>query len=138
MQDFCPRINMLKGNFFKQSCKELWFVKNCRNCTFNVNFLCQKLPLFILFRQVIVGEHTLAEDPDCVNGGNFCLPNPQKFGIDKVTQHQNWVFKLFQEGYDIALVRIRGEIKLFVSIIQCQPPPPTPRSMPDAKKRRSR
>ena len=69
----------------------------------------------ILFRQVIVGEHTLAEDPDCVNGGNFCLPKPQKFGIDKVTQHQNWEFKLFQEGYDIALVRIRGEIKLFVS-----------------------
>jgi len=64
-------------------------------------------------RQVIVGEHTLAEDPDCVNGGNFCLPKPQTFRIDKVTQHQNWEFKLFQEGYDIALVRIRGEIKLF-------------------------
>ena len=72
---------------------------------------------FILFRQVIVGEHTLAKDPDCVNVGSFCLPSPQKFRIDKVTQHQNWEFKLFQEGYDIALVRIRGEIQLFVSII---------------------
>ena len=28
IQKFCPRINMLKGN--------------CRNCTFKVNFLCQK------------------------------------------------------------------------------------------------
>ena len=80
-------------------------------------FYVKNQHFFILFRQVIVGEHTLAEDPDCVNGGNFCLPKPQEFGIDKVTQHQNWVFKLFQEGYDIALVRIRGEIKLFVSMI---------------------
>ena len=42
IQDFCPRINMLKGNCFKQSCYELWSVKKCRNCTFKVNFLCQK------------------------------------------------------------------------------------------------
>ena len=68
------------------------------------------------FRQVIVGEHTLAENPDCVTVGNFCLPNPQKFRINKVTQHQNWDAKLFQDGYDIALVRIIGEIKLFVSM----------------------
>ena len=26
----------------KQSCNELWFVKKCWNCTFKVNFLCQK------------------------------------------------------------------------------------------------
>ena len=42
MQDFCPRINMLKGNFLEQSYDELWFVKKCRNRTFKVNFLCQK------------------------------------------------------------------------------------------------
>ena len=41
MQDICPRINMLKGFFLKQSCNELWFVKKCQNCTFKVNFLCQ-------------------------------------------------------------------------------------------------
>ena len=70
---------------------------------------------FFLFREVIVGEHTLAENPDCLNVGDFCLPNPQKFRIKKVTQHENWDAKLFQEGYDIALVRVRGDIKLFVS-----------------------
>ena len=42
MQVFCPRMNMLKGFFLKQSCNELWYVKKCRNCTFKVNFLCQK------------------------------------------------------------------------------------------------
>ena len=36
MQDFCPRINMLKGFFLKQSCNELWFVKKCQNCTDNI------------------------------------------------------------------------------------------------------
>ena len=41
MQDFCPRINMLKG-FFLQSCDELWFVKKCKNSIFKVNCLCQK------------------------------------------------------------------------------------------------
>ena len=46
MQDFCPRINMHKGIFFKQSYNELWFVKKCQNCTFKVNFPCQKLTEF--------------------------------------------------------------------------------------------
>ena len=59
----------------------------------------------------------MAENPDCLNVGDFCLPNPQKFRIKKVTQHENWDAKLFQEGYDIALVRVRGDIKLFVSTV---------------------
>ena len=43
MQDFCPRINICSNEIvLKQSCDELWFVKKCRNHTFNVNFLCQK------------------------------------------------------------------------------------------------
>ena len=42
MQDFCPKINMLKGFFLKQSYYELLFVKKSWNCTFKVNFLCQK------------------------------------------------------------------------------------------------
>ena len=46
MQDFCPRINMLKGFFLKQSYDESWFVKKCRNRTFKVNFLFQKLAEF--------------------------------------------------------------------------------------------
>ena len=40
-QDFLPRVNVLKGFFFK-SFAELWFVKKCQN-RFKVNFRCQKL-----------------------------------------------------------------------------------------------
>ena len=40
-QDFWPRINILKGFFFK-SVNELWFIKKCQNCTFKVNFRSQK------------------------------------------------------------------------------------------------
>ena len=36
-QDFWPRINILKG-----SIDELRFVKRCQNCTFKVNFECQR------------------------------------------------------------------------------------------------
>jgi len=62
MQDFCPRINMLKSAeivlsksiFYvmkialKQACDELWFIKKCRNHTFKVNFLCQNHAQFLM------------------------------------------------------------------------------------------
>ena len=41
-QDFWPRINVLKGFFFIKSVDELRFIKKCQNCTFKVNFRCQK------------------------------------------------------------------------------------------------
>ena len=40
-QDFWPRINILKGFFFK-SVVELWIIKKWQNCIFKVNFRCQK------------------------------------------------------------------------------------------------
>ena len=43
MQNFCLRINMLKGNCFKTILRWFWIVKKCQNHTFEVNFLCQKL-----------------------------------------------------------------------------------------------
>ena len=51
MQDFCPRINMLKGFFFK-----------CQNRTFKANFLCQKLMDFIQkksLKNINLGDHFL-------------------------------------------------------------------------------
>ena len=58
MQDFCPRINMLKGFFFK-SYDELWFI----NHTFKVNFLCQKSTEFFKnensFKNINLGDHFL-------------------------------------------------------------------------------
>ena len=57
MQDFCPRINMFKGNCKGQSCKK------CRNCTFKVNFLCQKSKDFFKKNHLRIcinlGEHFL-------------------------------------------------------------------------------
>ena len=63
MQDFCPRINMLEGNFLKQSCDELWFVKKCQNRSFKVNLLGQKLTDFFqkknTFKNINLGDHFL-------------------------------------------------------------------------------
>ena len=54
MQDFCPRISMLKEYFF-QSCDELWFVKKCQNCTFKVNFGRQNIIEF--FQKIFLSKH---------------------------------------------------------------------------------
>ena len=64
IKDFCPRINMLKGDFFKQSYGELWFIKKYQNRTFKVNFLCQKLIEFFqkknhLRIHINLGDHFL-------------------------------------------------------------------------------
>ena len=51
-----------KEIFLKQSCNKLWFVKKCRNCSFKVNFLCQKLTEFLqknLFKNINLGHHFL-------------------------------------------------------------------------------
>ena len=63
----------------------------------------------------MVGEHTLGESPDCRKEGRFCLPETQELQIEKVTQHPQWNIIAFQAGFDIALVRVKGNIKLFVS-----------------------
>ena len=60
-----------------------------------------------------VGELDLKKDPDCYH--KFCAPSPQDLFVERVIQHENWNEKEAANGYDIALVRVRGSINLFVS-----------------------
>ena len=57
-----PKNQHAQSNFFK-SYNELWFVKQCQNCTFKVNFGCQKLIDFFqkknLSRNINLGDHYL-------------------------------------------------------------------------------
>ena len=56
MQDFCPKIDMLKGNCFK-TILQWWLIKKCSNRTFKVNFLCQKPTES--FKNINLGDHSL-------------------------------------------------------------------------------
>ena len=60
----------------------------------------------ILFSEVLVGEYTLAQDPDCQ--GSFCLPSPQHLNIEKVIPHEDWSEENFKQGHDIALIRVQN------------------------------
>ena len=60
-----------------------------------------------------VGELDIRKNPDC--NRRFCAPPPQDLLVERVIQHENWNLKDFEKGYDIALVRVRGNINLFVS-----------------------
>ena len=71
--------------------------------------------LIVLCRRVVVGEHTLNTSPDCRKSGDFCLPQNQTLAVDKVIKHAKWNIEEFYNGYDIALVRVKGHISLFVS-----------------------
>ena len=66
------------------------------------------------FSEVRVGELDLQKDPDCNH--KFCAPSPQDILVEKVIQHENWNKNAFQEGFDIALVRVKSHIHLFVSL----------------------
>ena len=68
---------------------------------------------------MVVGEHTLAQNPDCRTDGKFCLPEPQKLRIEKVNLHPQWNVAEYEAGFDIALIRVRGSIELFVSFSIC-------------------
>ena len=67
-----------------------------------------------IHREVVVGEYVVGEDPDCERGR--CSPPIQKFGVEKVINHENWDAsrKGFLKGNDIALVRLDGYITLFL------------------------
>ena len=67
----------------------------------------------------MVGEHTVGTDPDCRRTpvGKFCLPPIQKLQIESVKQHENWNEDDILKGHDIALVRVRGQIQLYVCSI---------------------
>ena len=53
----------------------------------------------------------LEEEEDCQ--GNYCGAPPQNFYVEKVITHENWDYSAYMEGFDIALVRIKGNIKFF-------------------------
>ena len=61
-QDLWPRINILKG-FFLKLVDELRFIKKCQNCTFKVNFGCQKSTDFFQkknsSKNINLGDHLL-------------------------------------------------------------------------------
>ena len=65
------------------------------------------------FSEVRVGELDLQKDPDCNH--KFCAPSPQDISVERVIQHENWNINAFEKGFDIALVRVKSHILLFVS-----------------------
>ena len=71
--------------------------------------------LIFICREVVVGEHTLNTSPDCRKSGDFCLPENQTLAVDVVIKHPSWNIEEYYNGYDIALVRVKGHITLFVS-----------------------
>ena len=73
----------------------------------------QYVILIFICREVVVGEHNLNTSPDCRKSGNFCLPENQTLAVDVVIKHPS--FEEYYNGYDIALVRVKGHISLFVS-----------------------
>ena len=77
---------------------------------FSLNYI----DLIVICRRVVVGEYTLTTSPDCRKSGDFCLPENQTLTVEKVIQHPKWNIEEFQNGNDIALVRVKGHITLFV------------------------
>ena len=75
------------------------------------NFTCL---IIDIFSEVRVGELDLQKDPDC--NRKFCAPSPQDISVERVIQHENWNKNAFEKGFDIALVRVRSHIHLFVSL----------------------
>ena len=75
--------------------------------------------LILFYRQVVVGEHVVAQEVDCVRNRrtgrceDVGLPPIQKLGVNKVTLHENWNPDNFRGGSDIALVRVATPIVLF-------------------------
>ena len=43
--------------------------------------------------------------------------DPQRYDIEKIIQHPEWNLAEFSKGNDIALVRVKGLIKLYVSLV---------------------
>jgi hypothetical protein len=56
---------------------------------------------------VVLGEHTLAENPDCLELENYCNPAIQTIEVEDVTIHEKYNPRAPTLGYDIALVRLK-------------------------------
>ena len=63
MQDFCPRIDTLKGYCFITIPQQVMVHQKCRNCTFKVNYLSQKWAEFFqkkkLLKHINLGDQFL-------------------------------------------------------------------------------
>ncbi len=55
--------------------------------------------------QVVFGEHTIDQEQDCLK--SYCAPKVQVIEVDEVTIHENYKAKAPQQGFDIALVRLK-------------------------------
>ena len=53
--------------------------------------------------EVVIGEHTIGKTE----------PPPKTYAVEKIIQHPEWNLAKYYNGYDIALVRVKGLIKLF-------------------------
>ncbi len=66
-----------------------------------------KTQLFFNFSTVVLGEHVVGVNPDCLDNGK-CFPPAQTIEVESVTLHENWNRKKFTLGNDIALVRLKN------------------------------
>ena len=70
-------------------------------------------------REVVVGEHVVGQDRDCVYDRttgkceDIGLPPAQKRGVERVIIHENWNVSNYKGGSDIALVRVNKPIVMF-------------------------
>jgi hypothetical protein len=66
------------------------------------------------FREIILGEHTLGPDPDCmkIQGKIGCVAKVIKRKIAKVIIHQNYNSSRKTSPYDIALIRLDEAVPL--------------------------
>ena len=58
------------------------------------------------FSNVLIGEHVVGTNPDCIEGSTSCLPSVQDIEVESVTVHEGWDKVRFAAGNDIALVRM--------------------------------
>ncbi len=72
--------------------------------------------IIIIFSNVLIGEHVVGTNPDCVEGSS-CLPSVQDIEVASVTVHEKWDKVRFAAGNDIALVRLARPVLLsYVSL----------------------
>ncbi len=67
------------------------------------------------FREIVVGEHNLLQDPDCVTfrGRKDCAPKVQRLTPEKVIIHEDYDSPRFELGNDIALIRLSTPVTLY-------------------------
>ena len=76
------------------------------------NFL--KLFLWILSREIILGEHTILNDPDCTTGPNGkCLAPIYKRKPAEIIVHENYDQNVTTSLNDLALIRVDKMMPLF-------------------------